>query len=210
MDGSAPPIELRAVPLGSERASAGSLALSHFVRQYEALPRPLCARLVEQFGRHDGQHQRQQMPGVRCFDEWSLGAAATADGLLEPLLQGVMRVAESAAERYRADVGVGPYDWPDAYRWEHVRIKRYPRGQGYFDDHVDVRNRASSCRFLAFLFYLDDVDEGGRTEFRELGSWAEPVAGRVLVFPPTWMFPHRGSMVPHADKHIMSTYLHYV
>ena len=37
----------------------------------------------------------------------------------------------------------------------------------------------------------------------------EPVSGRVIVFPPTWEYPHTGLPPKNDSKYIMSTYIHY-
>jgi hypothetical protein len=59
--------------------------------------------------------------------------------------------------------------------------------------------------------YLNDVEEGGETEFEsEFGFTVKPKQGRMVVFPPMWMFPHRGKQPISNSKYILSTYLHYV
>jgi hypothetical protein len=57
------------------------------------------------------------------------------------------------------------------------------------------------------MWYLNDVDNGGETVFEEL--FIRPKLGTMIVFPPLWMFPHRGNPPISNLKYIMSTYLHY-
>jgi hypothetical protein len=64
-------------------------------------------------------------------------------------------------------------------------------------------------RFLALLFYLNTVIEGGETEFMNLNVVVPPKAGSVMVFPPFWMFPHAGRTPRSNDKYVLGTYLHY-
>lgn len=100
--------------------------------------------------------------------------------------------------------------WPHKLYFEQLRIKKYePDSDDMFDLHVDVQDHASSKRYLAFLVYLNDGFTGGQTAFpyHDLTFDAEP--GRVLVFPPTWQYPHIGFPVQKKPKYIMSTYLHY-
>ncbi|BCU94503.1 MAG: hypothetical protein CM15mV5_1640 [uncultured marine virus] len=50
--------------------------------------------------------------------------------------------------------------------WEFARIKKYTKNtEDQFAPHVDVGDHASAKRFLAFLVYLNDVEEGGETNF---------------------------------------------
>lgn len=98
--------------------------------------------------------------------------------------------------------------FPEENSFEQFRIKRYQNnGKELFDTHVDVKDYSSSRRYLSFLFYLNDVEEGGETIFT--GMEIKPKVGRLLVFPPLWMYPHKGCIPISNEKYIMSTYLHY-
>ena len=91
---------------------------------------------------------------------------------------------------------------------EEFRIKRYTtNGIERFDEHVDVTDYNSSLRGVAFLFYLNDND--GNTLFPLHDLNIQPVSGRVIVFPPTWEYPHQGLAPKNNPKYIMSTYIHY-
>lgn len=98
--------------------------------------------------------------------------------------------------------------FPEGHNFEYFRIKKYHNdGEDYFDTHVDVKDHESARRFLSFMFYLNTVDAGGETVFQ--GLTVQPKCGRLLVFPPLWMFPHKGCCPVSNDKYILTTYLHY-
>lgn len=98
--------------------------------------------------------------------------------------------------------------FPETHNFEQFRIKKYnPGGNDLFDNHVDVLDYNTARRFLSFLFYLNNVDDGGETVFANLKI--KPKMGSLLVFPPMWMFPHRGEPPISNTKYIMSVYLHY-
>jgi len=89
-------------------------------------------------------------------------------------------------------------------------IKKYSvNGNHRFDDHVDVGDLTSSSRFLAVLFYLNTVEEGGETVFPQIDRTIKPKQGTVLVFPPYWMFKHRGNPPVNKDKYIITSYFRY-
>jgi len=91
---------------------------------------------------------------------------------------------------------------------EEVRIKKYRKGtDDQFKTHVDVTNAANAKRFLVSILYLNDND--GCTTFPTFNKVVEPKAGRLLVFPPLWMFPHNGMPPTNNDKYIMMSCLHY-
>ena len=76
-----------------------------------------------------------------------------------------------------------------------------------FDTHVDVMDYNSARRFLSFFWYLNDVEIGGETRFYNLEI--TPKKGTLVVFPPLWMFPHKGEPPLSGEKYLLSTYLHY-
>lgn len=98
--------------------------------------------------------------------------------------------------------------------WEFFRLKRYlPNGKEGFGLHADNIRLKSAPRWLAFFWYLNDVEEGGRTIFsydgeNEVGA-VEAKQGRCLLFPPTWTYPHIGEKPLSGPKYIIGSYLHY-
>ena len=100
--------------------------------------------------------------------------------------------------------------WPHKLYFEQLRIKKYrPDTEDMFDLHVDVQDHPTAKRYLAFLVYLNEGFEGGQTTFPHHDLIFEAKPGKVLVFPPTWQYPHMGLPVQEKPKYIMSTYLHY-
>ena len=62
-------------------------------------------------------------------------------------------------------------------------------------------------RVITFLWYLNTVEEGGETEL--LGSVnIKPERGKLLLFPASWTFPHRGKMPISHDKYIVTGWFH--
>lgn len=103
-------------------------------------------------------------------------------------------------------------EWlPGRYTYEYPRVKKYRKDTtDQFDTHVDVGDHVSARRFLTFLIYLNDVEKGGETYFAGINKFIRPKRGRMIVFPPLWMIPHRGNPTISEDKYILSTYLHYL
>ena len=99
--------------------------------------------------------------------------------------------------------------FPEKHAFEQFRIKKYRSdNEDRFDTHVDVTDYETARRFLSFFWYLNSVDEGGETVFDELTI--KPKMGSMVIFPPLWMFPHRGNKPISGEKYLLSTYLHYV
>ena len=107
------------------------------------------------------------------------------------------------------DLDLGP-DFPSKYAFEEYRLKKYSRVVDEFKDHVDVQDHSSARRFLVIFLYLNDGFEGGTTSFPKLDIDIEPKCGRLLIFPPNWMFRHAGRPVLDDSKYIIGSYLHYL
>jgi hypothetical protein len=86
----------------------------------------------------------------------------------------------------------------DFYRW-------------HFDSNfgLDTRNNEVYNRLLSVIVYLNDMEEGcgGTTDFFAYGS-VKPKCGKVLIFPATWDFLHRGKRVEKGYKYILTTFIH--
>lgn len=71
--------------------------------------------------------------------------------------------------------------------------------------HQDSCVKDGYARALTYIWYLNNVPEGGETEFYD-GTLIKPVQGRMLIFPATWTFMHRGR-TPASDKYIATGWM---
>ena len=130
---------------------------------------------------------------------------------------GMLQVFQDYIMAYINDCKIQPKQWPETYGYEAIRMKRYLNNNyDRFDPHVDVKNYETSRRFLAFFIYLNDVDEGGETEFISInkpGTYIPlkitPQRGRLLMFPPLWMYYHAGLKPVSNNKYLIHSYCHY-
>ena len=162
------------------------------------LHQDICQNLILSFENSD-QKQRVDRDAKPRFTQVNLGS--------NPYL--VQRV-KAAIDIYKEILGPRSWYLPPVKYMEEFRVKKYdPETNDRFDEHVDVVNHATARRYLALLFYLNEVEEGGETKFPLHGRLIKPKVGSVLIFPPTWEYPHSGLPTISGSKYIMSTYLHY-
>ena len=136
----------------------------------------------------------------------------------ESVQAGMLEVFQAYIMRYNIDLTLKSKQWPETYGYEAIRMKRYlDNDYDRFDPHVDVLNYETARRFLAFFIYLNDVEEGGETEFVNLykpGTYVpfkvEAQRGRLLMFPPLWPWYHAGRKPISNKKYIIHSYCHYV
>ncbi len=84
-------------------------------------------------------------------------------------------------------------------------IERVDPGQG-FNWHIDSGPKGTHDRFLSVLYYLNDVDEGGETEFEFQDFKFTPRAGSLVMFPPYWTHIHRGTPPISNTKYKISSH----
>lgn len=70
---------------------------------------------------------------------------------------------------------------------EHVNVNRYYPGEQY---HVHSDAGPGHNREISALVYLNDVAEGGQTEFVNHGFSVFPKAGRLVIFPSNYAYAH--------------------
>ena len=94
-----------------------------------------------------------------------------------------------------------------SYSDHGYQIQKYNPGGGYIW-HQDFMNDVElGPRVFTFIFYLNDVDVDGYTEFCD-GTRVRPKAGRVLWFPATWTYVHRGYPPKDGVKYILTGWCH--
>ena len=109
----------------------------------------------------------------------------------------------------RYQIALNAAFWPPQFAFENLRVKRYlPNGRDGFPLHVDVMGQAAARRFMTAFIYLN-APEGGETVFPQLDLVVAPQPGRLIAFPPLWLFPHAGLPPRAGPKYILHTYLCY-
>jgi hypothetical protein len=82
-------------------------------------------------------------------------------------------------------------------------IQRLGKGDTYDWHHDYLVNKPY---FIQIIFYLNTLQEnqGGCTEFID-GKKVRPEVGKVLIYPCSWTFPHKGGEVLDGYKYICTT-----
>jgi hypothetical protein len=85
---------------------------------------------------------------------------------------------------------------------EDWNIQKYNPKEGYFSTHFERTGGLTANRHLAFMTYLNDVKEGGETEFYYQKLRFKPETGLTLIWGTDWTFTHRGITAPKETKYI--------
>ena len=90
-----------------------------------------------------------------------------------------------------------------------VKIQKTKVGEGYHLWHSENSSMQSRNRILAFMVYLNDVTEGGETEFLYQKCRFKPEKNTLLVWPSQFTHVHRGNPPLSNDKYIITGWVEY-
>jgi hypothetical protein len=97
----------------------------------------------------------------------------------------------------------------DKHQIYTFKIQRTPIGGGYHIWHTEQYDRLTSDRVLAFTCYLNDVEEGGETEFLYYPKRVKATRGTFLLFPGGFTHTHRGNPPISNTKYIVTGWLQF-
>ena len=186
---------------------AKALTLEKCIQTFDAALTPeFCAEMIRSFNELSRLHianGRGHKRGLEGSAWTELNITPLADASFKGFF--LSQIDEYLA-RYNQNLGLS-IPVPSRPRIEDIRIKRYrPGTDEKFEPHYDALDDKCN-RYLVFLWYLNDVADGGETEFCNLALKVQARTGRLLMFPPYWMFQHAGLPPRSNDKYIVSTYL---
>lgn len=184
--------------------------LRRYIRTYDQdLDAPLCQQMIGSFAGLE-RFQLRNGRGVRRGLEDSAWTELNVSRLSDPAFMGMFRhFIDRALERYNRDIELA-IPIPNSPQIANLTLKRYrPGHREQFQLHWDSINHVAN-RYLVLLWYLNDVELGGETRFPQLDVTIAARAGRLLMFPPYWMYQHEGMPPLSGDKYILSTYLLFI
>lgn len=91
----------------------------------------------------------------------------------------------------------------------HKVQKTLPQG-GYHIWHCEQGGGSHMRRVLVYTLYLNDVEEGGETEFLYQQKRYPARKGDICIFPAHFTHPHRGNPPLSGEKYIMTGWIESV
>lgn len=100
------------------------------------------------------------------------------------------------------------------YRSGIVNMQRYDTHVGGYPHwHSEIYPEDARCdplhRVLFYMYYLNDVTEGGETEFYFQKQRILPRQGRMVIAPAGFTHTHRGNVPRSGHKYIITSWLQF-
>lgn len=86
----------------------------------------------------------------------------------------------------------------------HAKLQKTTKMGGYHIWHSEDCDRDVTNRLLTFILYLNDVQEGGETEFLYLSRRIKPKTGTLVIWPAGFTHTHRGNPPLSNSKYVMT------
>ena len=195
-----------------------------WVKDY-VLTKEFCQHTIEKFKTSDARAEGNTLGGVK------LEAKRSTDLMLtrEPDWQDEDKILAEAVGRYSNEYVstltnhynlinqftndktlmdcFNPYTgtYGDLWHDSGYQMQETTPEQGYVWHNDFIITEDYGVRKLTFIFYMNDVEEGW-TEFVN-GQRVQPKAGRMLIFPASWTYVHRGCP-PKSTKYIITGWLY--
>ena len=88
-------------------------------------------------------------------------------------------------------------------------IQKYNTGGHYKRVHCERGGIASLNKLLAWMTYLNDVEDGGETCFPIQQIEVNPQAGKTLIWPADWTHIHYANAVTKGNKYIITGWIDF-
>lgn len=192
----------------------------NFIRVVDdAMTHEQCAKLIEGFHAvhdHGGSYTRQKTenrPKEEKCDTAIDAAELLLSNIFKPLQEQALKMLNQHITAYVEDYETGIFGRAAGMQFpmseSGVKIQMTKPSEGYHIWHCENGGILNKGRFLFWILYLNDIDEGGETEFIHLSERVAPKTGRLLIAPAGWTHTHRGNPPLSQDKYIMTGWMEY-
>ena len=183
-----------------------------------ALPADYCNEVIDLFEQSPLKQRGQfrlkdevvEKPDVKSSTDITFTPQFLNDPQWGPYLQHLVTVVEENLVNYSFRFKQA-FEKMDPFRIDTAfNIQRYEPGEGFYGWHCERAGLLNSNRVLVWMVYLNDVNDGGETQFYHQGHLEKPTQGKLLVWPSDWTHTHRGIPSPTEKKYILTGWFtHY-
>ena len=115
---------------------------------------------------------------------------------------------DQAFKHYIQETGAeGVYDNKE-FHFTQLKLQKTLPTEGYHVWHIEhCKGFANEPRAFAFSIYLNDVEEGGETEFLHFSKRIKPKKGRIIIWPASFPYVHRGNTPLSGEKYILTSWM---
>ena len=115
---------------------------------------------------------------------------------------------DMAWKHYEKNVGALESYGQDMFHYTQLKIQKTLPTEGYHVWHLEhQKGFLKDCRAFVYSIYLNDVKEGGETEFLHFSKRVKPKTGRIVIWPAGFPYVHRGNPPLSGKKYIITSWM---
>mgnify|MGYP001443077347 CR=1 FL=1 len=97
----------------------------------------------------------------------------------------------------------------DDFHFTNLKLQKTLQTEGYHTWHIEHASILDNAyRSFVYSIYLNDVEEGGETEFLHFSKRVKPKIGRIVIWPAAFPYLHRGNPPLSGDgKYILTSWI---
>ena len=123
-------------------------------------------------------------------------------------LKSLMINFDLAWNHYAKNVGAQDAYSGDSFYFTQLKIQKTLPTEGYHVWHIEHgKGWQNEPRAFVFSVYLNDVEEGGETEFLHFSQRVKPKKGRLVIWPAPFPYVHRGNPPLSGVKYMFTSWL---
>lgn len=174
-----------------------------FIYEIEnVLPKETCEKIIERFKNDNTKHPSKIGPEGRIDEHIRKSTTLSISGkeqwkdIDDILYKAITRSIKEYIEYVQKYVDV--YNVFENISDEGYTINEMKVGE-YYNWHIDDMTKNGQRRSFSCVLYLNTLeeDQGGCTEFW-CGKKVRPKQGKMLLFPSSWTYLHRGAPVKNS------------
>tara|TARA_R110000744_G_scaffold69219_1_gene140551 strand:+ start:521 stop:1129 length:609 start_codon:yes stop_codon:yes gene_type:complete len=94
------------------------------------------------------------------------------------------------------------------FHYTSLKIQKTLPTEGYHVWHLEHgKGFENEPRAFVFSIYLNDVEDGGETEFLHFSKRVKPKTGRIVIWPAAFPYLHRGNPPLSGEKYILTSWM---
>lgn len=97
----------------------------------------------------------------------------------------------------------------DPHRIYYMKIQKTLPGEGYHVWHFESDSRERSSRVASWGLYLNDVKEGGETEWLYQSVRVPATKGTLAIWPAGYTHTHRGNPPISGEKYLLTGWIEF-
>jgi hypothetical protein len=194
----------------------------NFIGKWMLQDKIICDELIHFFNNSDYALKNKKSGGVingnYAQNQIDVSYKNSTDLFFSPLeynipcirnyLNQLQKICEKYTKKYPYCNNFSPWIISEGFNIQYYQ----PPSGGFTKWHTERVSSKSpnSTRHLVFMTYLNDVNDGGETEFYHQKIKIKPKRGLTVIWPADWTHVHRGIISPTEEKYIVTGWFNYV